>query len=142
MSPMLSIKEPESMEEIIYFTQRAIGAGKVRCWVFKQDCPKCKGALMGKPVEKGKIKVRAKNYICPKCNYSVEKQQYEDSLTANIHYVCPSCSFSGYAQIPFKRKMVQGISTLQSSCEKCNTKIDITKKMKIKSEAKDVPEEE
>lgn len=133
---------PNSMDECIYFTNRSIGSGKAIAWARRIDCQKCKKAKMGKPVEKGKIKVRAKNYICPKCNYSVEKQQYEDSLTANIHYVCPSCSFSGYAQIPFKRKMVQGISTLQSSCEKCNTKIDITKKMKIKSEAKDVPEEE
>ncbi len=138
---MPELKEPESMDEIIYFTQRTIGAGKTRCWVFKQDCPKCRQAPMGKPVEKGKVRIRAKEYVCPKCNYSVEKKAYEDTLTANVHYVCPSCSFSGYAQIPFRRKMVQGIPTLQFECEKCKSKINITKKMKEKG-AEDVPEEE
>ncbi len=139
---MATIKEPESMDEIVYFTQRAMGAGKARCWVFKQECPKCKKALMGKPVEKGKVKVRAKEYTCPACNYTVEKKTYEESLTANIHYVCPACSFSGYTQASFKRKMVQGIPTIQASCEKCHAKINITKKMKEKSGGDDdVPEE-
>ena len=138
---MPQIKEPESMDELIYFTQRATGAGKARCWVFKEQCPKCKQAVMGKPVEKGKVKIRAKEYVCPECSYSVEKKEYEESLTANVHYVCPSCSFSGYAQIPFKRKMVQGVPTLQVECEKCKAKINITKKMKEKG-GKEVPEEE
>lgn len=135
-------REPESMDELVYFTQRAIGAGKARCWVFREQCPKCKGALMGKPVEKGKVKIRAKEYVCPKCNYAVEKKEFEESLTANVHYVCPSCSFSGYAQVPFKRKMVQGVPTVQAECEKCKAKINITKKMKEKSAEGDVPEED
>lgn len=138
---MPEIKEPESMDELIYFTQRAVGAGKARCWVFKQLCPKCKKVLMGKPVEKGKVKIRAKEYVCSECGHSVEKKTYEESLTANVHYVCSSCSFSGYAQIPFKRKMVQGIPTLQAECEKCKAKINVTKKMKEKS-GEGVPEEE
>ena len=138
---MAAIKEPESMDEVIYFTQRAIGAGKARCWVFKQPCPQCKKAPMGKPVEKGKVKIRAKEYICPECKYTVEKKTYEESLTASIHYVCPACSFSGYAQVPFKRKMIQGIPTIQGTCEKCNAKINITKKMKEKGARGDVPEE-
>ena len=79
--------------------------------------------------------------MCTKCNYTAEKKAYEESLTANIHYVCPSCSFSGYAQIPFKRKLVQGIPTLQAECEKCKAKINVTKKMKEKG-GEEVPEEE
>ena len=35
------MKEPESMEELIYFTNRAIGKGSVKAWVYKQKCPKC-----------------------------------------------------------------------------------------------------
>lgn len=128
----MSLKEPESMEELVYFTRRDIGAGKARCWVFKEKCPKCKKAFMGKPVVKGKVKVRAKEYSCPSCGYAVEKQAYEDSLTANVHYVCPACSFSGYTQVSFKRKRIDGILALQVLCEKCRGKINITKKMKSK----------
>jgi uncharacterized CHY-type Zn-finger protein len=126
------LKEPQSMDELVYFTRRDIGAGKARCWVFKEKCPKCKNAFMGKPVVKGKVKVRAKEYVCPSCEYLVEKLAYEESLTANVHYVCPACSFSGYAQVSFKRKRIDGILALQVACEKCKGKINITKKMKVK----------
>ena len=36
------MKEPDSMEECIYFTNRNIGKGKIKAWVFKEKCPKCK----------------------------------------------------------------------------------------------------
>lgn len=128
----MALMEPESMDELIYFTRRDVGMGKARCWVFKEKCPECKKDFMGKPVVKGKVKVRAKEYVCPACQYTVEKQEYEDSLTANVHYVCPTCSFSGYAQVSFRRKRIEGILTLQVLCEKCKGKINITKKMKTK----------
>lgn len=123
------------MNECVYFTRRAIGYGKATAWVFKEKCQKCKSALMGKPVEKGKIKIRAKEYVCPKCSYTVEKQAYEESLTCNVAYVCPACSYSGEAQVPYKRKKVDGIPTIQTECEKCKAKINITKKMKAAGES-------
>ncbi len=132
----MTLKLPESADECIYFTQRQLGAGKAKAWVFKEQCPKCKKAKMGKPVEKGKVKIRAKEYVCPSCNYAVEKKEYEESLTCNIMYVCPSCSYSGEAQVQFKRKNIQGIPTIQAECEKCKAKLNITKKMRATGEGK------
>jgi len=124
------LKKPNSMEECIYFTNRTIGNGKVVAWVFRKDCPKCKKAKMGKPVIKGKVATRAKEYVCPNCNYKEEKKQHEGSLIVNIEYTCPNCSFKGEKEIPFKRKKIEGVETLRFQCDKCNSNIDITKKMK------------
>ena len=127
----MTLKQPESMEELVYFTKRSIGEGYAKTWVFKEKCPKCKKAFMGKPRGKdGKVKIRATEYVCPECEYTVPKKEYEESLTANISYTCPSCKFEGEIQIPFKRKKVKGVDSLVFNCEKCNEKILITKKMK------------
>jgi predicted RNA-binding Zn-ribbon protein involved in translation (DUF1610 family) len=131
---MVKLVEPKSMEECVYFTNRAVGenfTGNARCWVFREKCPKCKKAFVGKPVENGKIKIRAPEYVCPSCGYSEEKTSYEEKLTANIDYICPKCKFAGQIQIPFKRKSVAGVKTLRFNCEKCNETIDVTKKMKV-----------
>ncbi len=69
------MKEPASMEECIYFTNININSGKVKAWVSKEKCPKCGLGLMGKPVEKGKIKIRAKEYVCPECKYKIDKDE-------------------------------------------------------------------
>ncbi len=133
----MALKEPQSMDECVYFTQRAIGAGKAKAWVFKEQCNKCKKAIMGKPVEKGKIKIRAKEYVCPNCNNTVEKKAYEESLTCNIKYVCPACSYSGETQVQYKRKNIQGVPTIQAECQKCKAKINVTKKMKAQGASDD-----
>ena len=126
----MALKYPDSMEECIYFTRRVIGAGKAMCWVFKEKCSKCGKALMGKPVEGGKVKIRAKEYVCPACKHTEEKVTYEEKLTANIAYTCPKCKNQGEIQIPFKRKSVDGVKALVFNCQKCSEKIAITKKMK------------
>ena len=131
---MVKLVEAKSMEECVYFTNRAIGEkfnGSARCWVFRQQCPKCKKAFMGKPIVDGKAKIRALEYECPNCKYSVEKQAYEDTLIANVDYVCPACQFHGGMVLPFKRKKVEGVLTLRFPCEKCKGPIDVTKKMKL-----------
>ena len=137
---MAKLVEPKSMEECVYFTNRAVGenfTGNARCWVLKEKCPKCGKGMMGKPVEGGKIKIRAPEYVCPSCGYSEEKQSYEEKLTANIDYTCPKCKFAGQTQMPFKRKSVMGVKTLRFNCGKCGQIIDITKKMKaIKKKGK------
>lgn len=135
----MPLEMPNSMSECIYFTNRKLGEkGNAICWVAKQDCPKCKKAKMGKPVEKGKVKIRAKEYVCPACNYTAEKTAYEETLTASIQYTCPACQKQGEAQIPFKRKKVEGVDTLRAKCQFCSANIDITKKMKvIKKKGKD-----
>lgn len=124
------MKEPESMEQVIYFTNRAIGTGNATAWVFKGECPEC-NAMMGKPKgDDGKVKIRAKEYVCEKCNHTEEKTEYEERLTANIKYTCPKCSHEGETQIPYKRKTFQGAKALVFECSSCAEKIPITKKMK------------
>ena len=120
------------MDECIYFTRRKIDNGSAVAWVFKEECPKCKKALMAKPKNEktGKPKIRAKEYVCPECNYIVEKEEYEDTLTCNIQYTCPDCSFASEIQVPFKRKNFKGAKAVVFQCEKCDSKIPITKKMK------------
>lgn len=127
----MALKLPESVEECVYFTQRAINKGYVKCWVFKEKCPKCGKATMGKPRDKdGNIKIRAKEYVCPECGHTVQKQEYEETLTANVIYTCPYCEYKGEIQIPFKRRKFEGADSLVFQCEKCKAKIAITKKMK------------
>lgn len=125
------MQEPMSMDECVYFTRRIIDNGNVMAWVVKEKCPKCGKGIMGKPRDsKGKVSIRAKEYVCPECGYNVEKQEYEDSLTCNIKYTCPKCGFTGEAQVPYKRKNFQGVKAVVFQCGKCNEKIPITKKMK------------
>ena len=126
----MSLKEPQSMDELVYFTRRKIDNGAARAWVFKELCPECKKAHMGKPVAKGKVKIRATEYVCPSCSYTIEKEEYEDSLTCNIEYTCPHCSNQGQVQVPYVRKSFQGVKAVVFCCEKCGEKISITKKMK------------
>src|SRR3989338_8652813 len=53
-------KLPNSVDEVVYFTRRTIGEGKVVAWVYKQKCPKCGKAMMGKPKDSntGKVQIR------------------------------------------------------------------------------------
>lgn len=135
------LKEPESMEECVYFTYRNVKDGKVRAWVSREKCPKCNNALMGKPRgENGKIRIRAKEYVCPSCGFIMQEEEYEDTLTCNIKYTCSYCSNEDETQVPFKRKKVSvlneetgkktSLEVIRFQCKKCSKNIDITKKMK------------
>ena len=130
----MPLRFPESMDECVYFTRRSIGtdhSGSAVTWVYKEKCPVCKKELMGKPrKEDGGIAIRAKEYVCPSCNHTVEKKAYEETLTASIQYVCPACKNEGEVSTLFKRKNINGALTLRAQCEKCKGNIDITKKMK------------
>lgn len=134
----MALKMPESMDECIYFTRRLKPA--VVAWVCKGTCPKCKKALMGKPRgPDGKVKIRAKEYVCPGCGFTMGKPEHEETLTANIQYTC-KCGFSGEHTMLFKRKKVKlfdeeegkeiSADALLFNCKKCNEKIAVTKKMK------------
>ncbi|MBI5072414.1 hypothetical protein HZA99_01205 [Candidatus Woesearchaeota archaeon] len=143
----MALQLPESMDDLLYFTNRTIDNGKAIVWVAKQQCPKCKKATMGKPAEDGHVKIRAKEYICPSCKYTVEKTAYEEGLTAFAMYTCPSCSAKGEYTGLFKRKNIEGALTFRFPCSKCKANIDVTKKMKEKKKKKgaaedDVPDDE
>ena len=99
------VTEPESMDDLIYFTRRSMGDGKAMAWVRKKECPKCHKAKMGKPVEKGKVKIRAKEYTCPECGFTEEKVEHEESLTLEAKYTCPHCGKEGEGTTLYKRHL-------------------------------------
>ena len=129
----MTLTIPEDMEKLVYFTRRKLEPeGKVFAWVNKEPCPKCKKGIMGKPKnpKTGRPKIRATEYVCSECKFSIEKEEYEATLQANYKYSCPHCKKEGDAQGPYKRKTIQGVQTLRVQCEHCGGNIDVTKKMK------------
>ena len=138
----MTLKEPESMDECVYFTNRAVGNGEITAWVFREECPKCKKSLMGKPKDPktGRAKIRSTEYICNSCGHKEEKQEYEDKLTCNIKYTCPHCKNKDETQVPYIRKKVrrfneekqkkETVDAVVFECSKCKEKINLTKKMK------------
>ena len=127
----MALKIPDSMEECLYFTNRLLeNNGSVLAWVYRKTCPKCKQAVMGKPVVKGKIKTRAEEYVCPACNYTEQKPDHEDSLTLEAKYTCPECGKEGESSAPYQRKKFKGIPAYVVDCQHCSAKIPLTKKLK------------
>lgn len=126
----MALKKPESMEECVYFTNRIIGDGRATAWVFRKECPKCKG-IMGKPLKKnGKIDKKADHYACYSCGYKESNEQAENSLTINVEYKCPHCGNEGEATTEYKRKSFEGVPSYVFECQKCRKKIGLTKKLK------------
>jgi len=128
----MAFKQPNSMEECLYFTRRDLdNGGYVIAWVFRKLCPKCKKSLMGKPLdEKGKVKIRAKEYVCRECGYSESKEEHEKSRVVYVKYKCPYCGYEGETTTEYKRKNFKGIPSYIFTCQKCGKKIAITKKLK------------
>jgi len=127
----MTLKKPESMDGLVYFTKRSTDEGKITVWVYRQMCPKCKKALMGKPKDaKGVVLIRAKGYRCPECGYTENKEDYENKLQAEAEYTCSKCDFSGEQVIPFRRKKIQGVDALKFRCKKCGADMVVAKKMK------------
>ena len=136
------VTEPESMDELVYFTNRSKGDGKVKAWVYRAKCPKCGEGWMGKPIDPktGKIKRRSEDYVCPDCSYTVHKDEYEPTLEIEIKYICPHCKHEGETTTQYKRKKVslldeetgkkKPVDAYIFHCDGCGEKIPITKKMK------------
>ena len=128
----MEIREPEDMSELVYFSRRTTPEGRVRAWAFREECPKCKKALMSKPLDEktGRPKIRAKEYACSECGYTVGDKEYEDTLELCVDYTCGACNHEGKTKTPFKRKTYMGVKAFVFECDKCKIKIPITKKMK------------
>lgn len=135
------LKQPDSVDECVYFTRRSHAKGFLIAWALRGMCKQCNKGIMGKPTdEKGKVKIRAKEYSCKQCGFTQEKEAYEDTLTASIIYDCPHCGAHGELNIPFKRKKAKifdneemkpkTVEVLRFVCQSCKQNIDITKKMK------------
>ena len=127
----MALKKPDSAEECVYFTNRAIGNGSAMAWVFRKQCPKCKKGIMGKPLKKGgKPDKKAGNYVCYSCGYTEPNEEVENSLAINVEYKCPHCGSEGETTAPYQRKTFEGVPSYIFECQKCGKKIDITKKLK------------
>lgn len=138
----MALQQPKSMDECVYFTRRTIEPkGRVMAWVMKEQCPKCKKGMMGKPVEKGKIKIRAKEYVCPECGFTQSKDEHELLLRCSIEYEC-GCGHKGETQVPFKRKSFEGVPAIVYECGGCKKKMGITKKMKEGKKKDDVDDDD
>ena len=124
----MALKIPESMDHCLYFTNR----GEILAWAYKKECPKCKKAKMGKPVDPktGKVKIRSKEYVCPECKHTEEKVEHEESLILESAYTCPHCGKKGESTAQFKRKNFKGVPSFIIECQHCNEKIPLTKKLK------------
>lgn len=126
----MAFQIPSSMDGCLYFTRRTLeNDGKIMAWVEKKDCPKCKKAKMGKPVDDGQVKIRAPYYVCPACGYQEEKKAHEESCDVKVIYTCPYCKKSGEATTPYKRKKFEGVDAFVFECGSCKKKIGISKKM-------------
>src|SRR3989344_4086780 len=129
----MTLKVPESMDDCLYFTNR----GNILAWVYRKDCPKCKKAKMGKPVEKGKVKTRADKYACPACGYEEDKTEHEESLKLEAAYTCPKCNKKGESTAQYKRKNYLGVPSYVVECQHCGEVMPLTKKLKdIKNKKK------
>lgn len=135
----MALRRPKSMGELVYYTRRSDDQGKQEVWVFRGACPKCGKGEMGKPRDPktGKAKIRAKEYVCPECNHTVEKEEYEDTLQANIAYTCAKCNNEDEAEISFKRKKIsiknpktgktKRKAGITFNCSKCSEEIKVVK---------------
>ncbi len=128
----MALVQPTNTQDLLYFSNRLIGTQRIKAWVYKKKCPECQKALMGKPVDekKGKVKIRATEYICPNCSYTEEKKPHEESLTLEAAYTCGACGKEGEGTCQYKRKTYMGVPSYLIECEHCGEKIAITKKMK------------
>ena len=84
----------------------------------------------------GKPKIRAKEYVCPECNYTEEKLEHEEKLVAYCAYTCPTCQGEGESEAQFKYRTLDGVKTVRFVCSECGANVDITKKMKEKKKKK------
>ena len=138
----MTLTPPASMDDCVYFTNRTIGDSRIKAWVMREQCPKCKNGLMQKPRDPktGKYKLRAKEYQCPACRYQALIEEYEGTLTMSVLYTCRKCKKSNEIQVPFKRKKVKmfdeelqknvTVDAVQFPCQSCQEKISVTKKMR------------
>ena len=126
----MTLKKPNSMEECLYFTNRSIGSGRATAWVFRKECPKCKG-IMGKPMKKGgKVDKKAEHYVCYSCSHVESNEQVENSLMINVEYKCPHCGNEGGTTTEYKRRSFESVPSFVFECQQCHNKIGLTKKLK------------
>ena len=127
----MTLEEPKSMDECLYFTNRTMDSGKAMAWVLRPLCERCNEGRFGKPIKKnGKPDKKAEYFECPKCKAQMTNEEAEEKLKVSIKYTCPHCGKDGEGQTEYKLKTYQGVKSYVVPCDKCGEKIAITKKMK------------
>ena len=127
----MALKKPSSVEECVYFTNRAIGSGRAMAWVSRKECPRCKKDVLRKPSAKsGKPDKKSPIYVCKNCRYEEKNEDVENSLIINIDYKCPNCGNEGETTTEYKRKTFEGVPSYVFECQKCHKNIGLTKKLK------------
>lgn len=128
---ILMIKHPESMDECVYFTRRALDDGHIMAWVFRVDCSECDEGKMVKPLTKtGKPDKKSPIYVCNKCDYEQKNEDVEELFQVNVEYTCPHCKYKGLTSTDYKRRTFKGVKAFVFNCQECAEKIPITKKLK------------
>lgn len=132
----MGLTPPTDMDDLFYFTNRTIGGGRIRAWVYRPPAPSGKGKL-GKPVDPktGKVKKRSPVYV-DEVGTEYPCDEINPTLDVEVEYTCPFCSHKGEATTPYKRKKWQGVDAYVFACGGCGEKIGITKKMKDPKKSK------
>ena len=136
---MVEFEFPESMDELLYFTNRKLPDGtKIIAYVERKTCPKCKKAPMGKPINEktGNPKTRSPIYTCPECGYEEKKTAHEESCELQIQYTNPQGTQLKKATSPYKRRTWKGMKAFVFENEFLGEKYGITKRLKTKKEKK------
>ncbi len=128
----MGIEEPESMENLMYVTNRRLGDGKIMAWTYRVDCPECDEEYLTKPSKKtGKgPNTRAKKYTCDNCGFEMPEEDVRDAAVLQAKYTCPHCGEKGTAETDYKREKYKGTKAYIFTCEHCDEEIPLTKKMK------------
>ena len=127
-----TLKQPQSMDELMYFSRRTVMDGRVVAWVFKPQCPECGDDRLEKPTnpKTGKKKTRSSKFVCETCGYEEKKKKTEERATVNIHYICPHCEHEGDTTTKYDRRTYLGKKAFVFKCDECWQEIPITKRVK------------
>ncbi len=122
----MPLQPPESLADCLYFTNR----GYVMAWAYRRECPKCHEARMGKPIVRGKVQTKAKEYVCPACGYREDAAIHEAGVRLEASYTCPTCNQKGESTGEYRRKKFKGLSSYIVTCQHCGEKMPLTKKLR------------
>jgi transcription elongation factor Elf1 len=134
----MSLNEPEDMSNLVYFTNRKLGDGKIMAWAERPDCPECQEAQLSKPEKKTGPgpNTRAKKYTCNNCDFEMHEDDLREVCTLKATYTCPHCGEEGESTGEYERTKYQGTKAYVLECEHCDGRLPLTKKMKDFDELK------